>query len=90
MRVARSEGVFWDVVDGGTVVCDPESGELYRLNATAAYLWEACDGSGLESLADQLAAAFPDQPVEVLVQDTDRFVRDMCEKGLLGFVEGEA
>jgi hypothetical protein len=43
MRIARAPGVFWDGVDDETVVCDPVSGELYRLNAIAAFLWSACD-----------------------------------------------
>lgn len=90
MRVTRTDGVFWDVVDGGTVVCHPESGELYRLNATAAFLWNACDDNEVESLTVLMAGAFPDQPVEVLANDTDRFVHDMCEKGLLVVSRGGA
>lgn len=90
MKVTRTAGVFWDVVDGRTVVCEPGSGELYRLNATAARLWETCDDTTVESLTDQLTGAYPDQPVDVLAHDADRFVLDMCDKGLLAIVDREA
>ena len=87
MKVTRTLGVFWDVVDGRTVVCEPGSGGLYRLNAAAAHLWETCDDTTVESLTDQLTGTYPDQPVEVLAQDADRFVRDMCDKGLLAVTD---
>lgn len=90
MKVTRTAGVFWDVVDGRTVVCEAGSGELYRLNATAAHLWEMCDDTTVESLADRLTGAYPDHPVEGLAQDADRFVRDMCDKGLLAIVDRRA
>lgn len=89
MKVTRTSGVFWDVVDGRTVVCEPGSGGLYRLNAAAAHLWDTCDDTTVESLTDQLTGAYPDQPVEVLAQDADRFVRDMCDKGLLAVTDEE-
>jgi hypothetical protein len=81
--VARSPGVFWDVVDGRTVVCEPSSGTIYRLNATAAYLWEACGDASVASLAARLAEVFPDQEVPVLELDTEHFVESMKAKGLL-------
>jgi hypothetical protein len=83
VRVIRAPGVFWDVVDGQTVVCDARSGELYRLNDTAAFLWEACDDASVESLTARLAAAFPDQDTERLATDVSHFVGAMRDKGLL-------
>jgi hypothetical protein len=83
VRVARAPGVFWDVVDGQTVVCDVSSGELYRLNDVAAFLWEACDDTSVESLTARLAAAFPDQEAARLATDVRLFVGSMRDKGLL-------
>lgn len=75
--------MFWDVVDGHTVVCEPSSGEVYRLNATAAYLWEACDNASVDSLAGRLVAVFPDQDGDMVVEDTERFVAAMRARGLV-------
>jgi Coenzyme PQQ synthesis protein D (PqqD) len=83
MRVTRAPGVFWDVVDGQTVVCDVGSGELYKLNDIAAFLWDACDDTSVESLTARLAAAFPDQDTERLATDIRSFVGSMRDKGLL-------
>ena len=83
VRVIRTPGVFWDVVDGQTVVCDVGSGELYKLNDIAAFLWEACDDTSVESLTARLAAAFPDQDTERLAIDIRHFVDSMRDKSLL-------
>jgi hypothetical protein len=83
MRVIRAPGVFWDVVDGQTVVCDVSSGKLYKLNDSAVFLWNACDDTSVESLTARLAAAFPDQDTERLTTDIHRFVGSMRDKGLL-------
>lgn len=83
MRVSRAPGVFWDVVDGWVTVCEPGSGEVYRLNATAGYLWEGCDEASVDGLATRLAAVFPDQDGAAVAADTRRFVAAMRDKGLL-------
>jgi hypothetical protein len=83
VRVTRAPNVFWDVVDGKAVVCDGGSGELYKLNDVAAFLWDACDDTSVESLTVRLAAAFPDQDTELLAADIRHFVDSMRDKGLL-------
>lgn len=90
MRLVRADGAFWDVVDGDMVVCAPESGELYRLNATGAYLWEACDGVAPDALSERLTAAFPEVDAERLAADTRRFVADLRDKGLLTLAPEES
>jgi hypothetical protein len=83
MRLTRSPGVFWDVVDGHVVACEPASGEVYRLNATAGYLWAACDDVSVDALAARLADAFPDEDAAALGADVERFVATMRDKGLV-------
>jgi hypothetical protein len=82
-RIVRAPDVFWDVVDGETVVCDVVTGELYRLNNIAAFLWDDCDNTSVESLTARLATAFPDQEIEQLATDVSRFVTSMIAKSLL-------
>ncbi len=89
MRVRRAAGVFWDVVDGHVVVCEPSSGEVYRLNATAGYLWAAGDDVPVDTLAARLADAFPDQDVAAVAADVGRFMTSMRDKGLVR-IDGEA
>lgn len=89
MRVWRAPTAFWDVVDGQTVVCNSDDGELYHLNATGAYLWDGCDGATVGALVDRLRAAFPEPGREVLESDTRRFVGSMAEQGLLELRDDE-
>ena len=83
MRVSRAPTALWDVVDGQTVVCNTDDGELYHLNPTGAYLWDVCDGATVGGLVDRLRAAFPEPGRAVLESDTRRFVASMAEQGLL-------
>lgn len=83
MRVRRVSTAFWDVVDGQTVVCNTDDGELYHLNTTGAYLWDVCDGATVGALVDRLRAAFPEPAREVLESDTRRFVASLADQGLL-------
>lgn len=87
MRVRRAPTAFWDVVDGQTVVCNADDGELYHLNATGAYVWEVCDGATVGAVVDRLGAAFPEPAREVLESDTRRFVAALAEQGLLQLYE---
>ena len=40
-RVARSEGLVTEEMDGGIVMLDPETDRYLRLNATGKLIWEA-------------------------------------------------
>ena len=83
MKLFRAPDVFWDVVEGQTVVCASDSGKLYTLNDIAAFLWDGCDDTSLDLLTARLAAAFPDQDPAQLAIDIERFVNSMLDKGLL-------
>ena len=83
MLIVRTPGVFWDVVDGQTVVCHPVTGELHELNSTAALVWDACDHTRIELLTDRIAAAYPDHDVEAISADIQLFINFMRDKGVL-------
>lgn len=83
MSISRTHEGFWDVVDGQTVVCDAVTGQLYRLNPVAAFLWDACDKASVESLTARLACAFPDEDNQRLASDVSCFVSSMLAKNLL-------
>ena len=88
MKLSRSHDVFWGPVDGKVIICDGLCGKFFRLNDTAALLWDVCDGASPDSLVVHLAANFPGQDVDALRVDTMRFVKSMRSKGLLKIEEG--
>src|SRR5205085_1665340 len=69
MRLARAEPVFWDVVDGATVICHEDRAAFVRLNDSARLLWEEIDGATLEDLVDRLGSRFPGVDRAVLRAD---------------------
>lgn len=87
--IDRAPGVFWEIVDGQTVLCDVVSGELYKLNSVAAFLWDGCKTTTVEALITRLAAAFPNEDIERLTSDISRFVDSMLAKNLI-IVEGRS
>ena len=40
-RVARSDGLVTEQLEGGTVMLDPESDRYLRLNQTGSVIWDA-------------------------------------------------
>ena len=87
MKLFRSLDVFWGPVDGEIIVCDGVSGKFFRLNDTAALLWDVCEGTSPDSLVAHLAATFPGHDVGLLRADTMRFVESMRSRGLLKIEE---
>lgn len=62
---------------------DPKTGEVHYLNATAALVFELCDGSGsVQEIAGDLAEAFG-LPEEEVVEQVEGLVATLREAGLL-------
>lgn len=54
------------VVDGELVLYDSERQYVHALNATAAFIWQACEGSrGAADIAAALAERYPQQSGEI-------------------------
>jgi PqqD family protein of HPr-rel-A system len=70
-------------IDDETVVYDPTTGEVHYLNATAALVFELCDGSGsVQEIAGDLAEAFG-LPDDEVVEQVESLVAALREAGLL-------
>jgi PqqD family protein of HPr-rel-A system len=70
-------------IDDETVVYDPKTGEVHYLNATAALVFELCDGSGsVAEIAGDLADAFG-LPEDQVVEQVGGLVAALREAGLL-------
>lgn len=70
-------------IDGELVIYDPARQKVHALNATAAFIWNALDGSrGLDVIVALLSERYPDcrQSIEVDVADT---VKAFLDEGLL-------
>ena len=56
LKWTKATNVIWEELDGGALLIDARTGARWSLNATAAALWNWCDGSNtLNDLAARLA-----------------------------------
>jgi len=55
----RRPDLIYRTIDGETVILNREAGVLHRLNSTASFIWECCDGSsGVDDIVARLANAY--------------------------------
>ena len=58
-RLRRRSDLVFRNIEGETVILNREAGVLHRLNPTASFIWEHCDGSsGVSDIVAQLANAY--------------------------------
>jgi len=47
------------IIEGETVILNRKTGMLHRLNPTASFIWECCDGTlGVDDIIARLASAY--------------------------------
>ena len=74
--------------DGGAVLYDPRTEIVNPLTATAAIIWERCDGAHTTAaMADELAAGF-DAPSDVIENDIRALIGKFVEIGMLEQSQG--
>jgi hypothetical protein len=70
-------------IDGSTVLYDPRASAAYALNASAALVWTALDGSGArDAIVSRLADVY-DASADVIARDTDACLAHLASLGLL-------
>jgi pyrroloquinoline quinone biosynthesis protein D len=70
-------------MDDEVVILNRETGEVHRLNHTASYIWDLCDGTHTaQQIAEQLASAF-DEPVAQVSDDIQQALTSLRGLGLL-------
>ncbi len=80
MTYRRAEHTAWRDLGDETVVVDLTAHQMFGLNPTAGYLWQALDGTvSLERLAEELAAVGG----RVELADLERFCAELVELALL-------
>ena len=69
--------------DGSAVLYDPGTDVAYPLTASAAVVWDACDGAHTSvAMADELATVF-DAAADVIDRDVRALLAQLSELGLL-------
>ena len=76
-------GLVLDGAGDETAVLDPEEDRRYALNATAAALWELCDGrTSPAEMVDALCLLFRAEPTTIS-GDVDRVLEQFATLGLI-------
>lgn len=70
-------------LDRDTILADPVTGQLHRLNETAMYVWNLCDGrTTARQIADRMMEAF-EVDFEDAMDYVDQLVARFAESNLL-------
>jgi hypothetical protein len=58
-RPQRRSDLLCRIIEGEAVILNREVGVLHRLNPTASFIWECCDGSSrVDDIVARLASAY--------------------------------
>jgi len=84
MRYRRNEGVSVTTVDDGSFIVEPESQDIFYLDALAGGVWNALEEPmDVAELKALLVEAFPDAPAAQVAADLDALLSEMVERKLL-------
>ena len=84
MRYKRKAGVSETEIDDGVFLVEPQSQEIYFLDAISRGLWRLMgEASSLEDLQRAVREAFPDQAPAEVDRDVAAAIGEMTERGLL-------
>ena len=71
----RRSDLLYRNIDGETVILSREGGVLHRLNQTAAFIWDCCDGTvHVDEIVRRVAATY-DVDAETCRKDVSETVR---------------
>jgi hypothetical protein len=84
MRYRRNEQVSVTTVDDGSFLVEPETQDIFYLDALSAGLWAALEQPmALADLQALVADAFPETPRATIDGDIAAVVKDMTERKLI-------
>ncbi len=84
MRYRRNESVTVTTVDDGSFLVEPETQDIFYLDALAAGIWAAlADPMDLLEMRALLTDAFPLTPRATIEADLDLLLADMTGRKLL-------
>ena len=75
---------MWDVVDGVTVVCDIESGEIFEMNPTAALIWTLCgDQYGVDGIIERVQRVYTNEEPNRIKRDVEETLKLLMSYGII-------
>ena len=85
-RPLRRPGVEWVELDNEVVVYDPATQSLHRLNASAAHVWLACDGTtSVDQLVNRVARLYTETG-ETIGTDVRALLGRLVDAGIVAVV----
>ncbi len=85
----RCHGIVHQILDGEAVLYDRQSGRTHRMNQTALWIWQACDGrSTTRQLAERLTLAY-DVPVDRALDDIEQSIAAFAQTDLVTAAEDQ-
>ncbi len=79
----RRTDVTFHIIDDEALIYDPDRGATHRLNSTARFIWEHCDGTSCcETIAREMTGVW-DTPQDRACDDVVSAVGEMVDNGLL-------
>ena len=84
MRYRRNEHVSVTTVDDGSILVEPETQDIFYLDALSAGVWTALEQTvTLADLQALVAEAFPQTPRATIDADIASLLADMTERKLV-------
>jgi hypothetical protein len=75
---------MWDVVDGVTVVCDIETGEIFEMNPTAALIWTLCgDQYEVDGIVERVQMVYPNEEPSRIRRDVEEALQLLMRHGIV-------
>jgi hypothetical protein len=83
-KYRRKPGVSETEIDDGIFLVEPQTQEIFFLDAISRGLWRLIgEASTLTELQQVVREAFPDQPAEQVDRDVAAALEEMRERGLV-------
>jgi|GEM_PF-2732737 len=76
------------VVGDELLLLEQSSGRLHRLNATAAWIYERCDGHTVAAIAAELSRCY-EVDESVALRDVENVAASLTQLGLIGLAQAE-
>lgn len=87
-RWRQRPGLSVTLVDDDAFVVNPETDDIFHLNALGRALWKMLEHpQTLAELNATVADAFPDTPRATISADTEAFMMTMSQRGLIEAVD---
>jgi hypothetical protein len=79
----KSSDLIWRSIDDGTVIIDPDNGDIQVLNTVGARAWELVDGQrSIDQIAREITKEF-EVSIEEAKADLDVYLGSLVEMGLI-------